>query len=274
MSARRLVLITGASAGIGAAFARAYASRGWDVGLSARRADRLETLAGELRAAHGVAAHVLPADLADPAAPAAILADLVQKAGREPDGLVNNAGYGPATVYAKSNWAEQAAFLQVMVTAPAALTHAVLPGMLGRGYGRIIQVASVAGLVPGMPSMTLYGAVKAFLIRFAQALNLECHGKGVHVSALCPGLTHSEFHDANQTRTQLSKVPKMFWANAEDVVEAAIAAVERNQAVFVPGGLNKAMTAMMRLTPDPLAEAVMKRTLSGLRRARKAQGGG
>ena len=188
-----------------------------------------------------------------------------QEAGREPDALINNAGYGPTTTYARSDWAEQAAFIQVMMTAPAALTHACLSGMMARGYGRIIQVASVAGLGPGMPSMTLYSAVKAFLIRFAQALNLECQGSGVHVSALCPGLTYSEFHDANQTRAQLAKVPKLFWAGAEDVANAAIAAVERNQAVFVPGGVNKLLSALMRLTPDPLAEAALKRTLKPLR---------
>lgn len=265
MSARRLALITGASAGIGAAFARVYAQRGWDVALSARRADRLTALAEELQASHGVHAYTLPADLADPAAPAAILAALRQQAGREPDALINNAGYGPTTTFAGSGWAEQAAFMQVMMTAPAALTHACLPGMLARGYGRIIQVASVAGLAPGMPGMTLYGAVKAFLIRFAQALNLECQGSGVHVSALCPGLTYSEFHDANHTRAQLAKVPGWFWAGSAEVAEAAIGAVERNQAVFVPGGINKLMTALLRLTPDPLAEAVLRRTLKRLR---------
>lgn len=264
MSARRLALITGASAGIGAAFAQAYARRNWDIALTARRGDRLEALAQRLAGAHGVSAWVIPADLADPQAPDAILAALRRQAAREPDALVNNAGYGPTSTFAGSDWAEQVGFMQVMMTAPAALTHACLPGMLARGYGRIIQVASIAGLAPGMPSMTLYGAVKAFLIRFAQALNLECAGSGVHISALCPGLTYSEFHDANRTRAQLSRIPKPFWAEADAVAEAAIAAVERNQAVFVPGAVNKLMTALLRLTPEPLTEAAMKRTLKRL----------
>lgn len=266
MSARRLVLITGASAGIGAAFARAYASRGWDVALSARREDRLTELAKELQERYSVEAYALPADLADPAAPAALAAAVLAKAGRGPDGLVNNAGYGLPGAYVKTRWEDQAAFIQVMATAPAALTHQVLPAMLERGFGRIIQVASLAGILPGAAGHTLYAPVKAFLIKFAQSLNLECEGTGVHVSALCPGFTYSEFHDVNGTREAVSTMPRWMWAKAEPVVEEAIAAVERNQPVFVPGGVNKALALLGRVLPDPLSEAMVKSNMNKFRR--------
>lgn len=266
MSARRLVLITGASAGIGAAFARAYAARGWDVALTARRAERLEQLAQELRDRYKVEAFAIASDLADAAAPEALLAALQEKAGRAPDGLVNNAGYGLPGAYVKTSWEEQAAFLQVMATAPAALTHAVLPGMQARGFGRIIQVASLAGILPGAAGHTLYAPVKAFLIKFAQSLNMECEGTGVHVSALCPGFTYSEFHDVNGTRGAVSTMPGWMWAKAEPVVEAAIAAVERNQPVCVPGGVNKTLAMLGRVLPDPLAEAMVKSNMNKFRR--------
>lgn len=266
MSPRRLTLITGASAGIGAAFARAYAQRGWDVALTARRAERLEALAAELKKSWRIEAHVIAADLADPAAPAAILQELQQLAGRGPDGLVNNAGYGLPGSYANTSWADQAAFLQVMATAPAELTHKVLPGMLERRFGRIIQVASLAGIVPGAAGHTLYAAVKAFLIKFTQSLKLECEGTGVHVSALCPGFTYSEFHDVNGTRESVAQMPAWMWSSAEAVVEAGIAAVERNQAVCVPGGASKLLATLGRVLPDPLAEAMVKSNMNKFRR--------
>jgi len=266
MSPRRLTLITGASAGIGAAFARAYASRGWDVALTARRVERLEGLAAELRERHHVEAYAIAADLADPAAPDALVAALQQQAGRSPDGLVNNAGYGLPGAYAKTRWEDQAAFIQVLATAPAALTHKLLPSMVERGFGRIIQVASLAGIMPGAAGHTLYAPVKAFLIKFAQSLNLECAGTGVHVSALCPGFTYSEFHDVNGTRSSVSTMPAWMWAKAEPVVEEAIAAVERNQAVFVPGGVNKILATLGRVLPDPLAEALVKSNMNKFRR--------
>jgi len=203
---RRLALITGASAGIGAAFARAYARRGWDLALNARRADRLEALAGELRRDFKIDTLILPADLADPNAPDQLVEGLAA-AGRNPAALVNNAGYGLSGAYWTKPWSEHAAFLQVMATAPAELTSKLLGPMREQRYGRIIQVASLAGIAPGGPGHTLYAAVKAFLIKFSQSLNLELEGSGVHVSALCPGFTYSEFHDVNGTRESVSTMP-------------------------------------------------------------------
>ena len=246
---RRLCLVTGASAGIGAAYARLYARKGHDLVLTARRADRLEHLAEELRQAHGVEVLVLPADLAAPGAVDQVLAGIAA-AGRTVDVLINNAGYGLPGTYAKTRWADQQAFLQVLLTSVCELTHKLLPGMVERGYGRIVNVASLAGLVPGMPSHTLYGATKTFLVRFSQALHLETLGTGVHVTALCPGYTWSEFHDANGTRAMANTIPPWMWQGAETVVEQGYLAVEANRPVRVTGGINKLIAAICKVTPD------------------------
>ncbi len=251
---RRLALVTGASAGIGAAFARALAARGLDLAMTARRADRLAALAEELRTAHGIAAQTVPADLADPQAPQAILAAL----GKNPDVLINNAGYGLTGTFAATDWADQAKFIQVMVTAVAELCHRTLPGMRAAGYGRIVNVASLAGLLPSAKGHTLYAASKAFLIKMSQSLNLECEGAGVHVSALCPGFVYSEFHDANGTREMVNRTPKWMWMTAEDVVEAGLAGVEDNQPIVTPGPARR-IAAFARLLPESLALSIMRK---------------
>ena len=262
---RKFMLVTGASAGIGAAFARAYAARGWDLALTARRADRLEALAAELKTAHGAQSLVIPADLAKAGAVDAILAG-IQAQGRVVDGVVNNAGYGLGGTFGTTQWPEQATFIQVMVTSVAELAHKALPGMLERRFGRIINVASVAGILPGGRGHTLYAASKAFLIKMSQSMNLECEGTGVHVTALCPGFTYSEFHDVNGTRGQVSQMPSWMWQEADEVVEAAIAANEASQATVVPGGANRAITRLAKLLPEGVMLGVMRSQSSRFRR--------
>jgi len=257
--ARRLALITGASAGIGAAFARILAGHGYDVALTARRADRLEALAAEIRLRFGVEAYAIPADLADPAGADAVLAG-VEAHGRVVDVLVNNAGYGLPGTYAATTWAEQSVFLQVMLTSVCALTHKVLPGMVERRFGRIVNVASLAGLVPGAAGHTLYAATKGFLVKFSQSLHLENLATGVHVSALCPGFTWSEFHDVNGTRAQLNQsMPDWMWLGADEVAASGYEAVEANRPVCVPGAPNKTIAAIAKLLPDDWALALMAR---------------
>lgn len=255
--ARRLALITGASAGIGAAFARILASHGYDVALTARRADRLEALAAEIRLRFGVEAYAIPADLADPAGVDAVLAG-VEAQGRVVDMLVNNAGYGLPGTYATTAWADQGKFLQVMLTSVCELTHKVLPGMVERRFGRIVNVASLAGLVPGAAGHTLYAATKGFLVKFSQSLHLENLSTGVHVSALCPGFTYSEFHDVNDTREQISRsAPEWMWLGADEVAAAGYEAAEANRPICVPGAPNKAIAAAVKLIPDEWALALM-----------------
>ena len=254
---RKLALVTGASAGIGSAFARVLASHGYDLALTARRTDRLDALAEEVRLRHGVEVLTVSADLAEPEAPGHIL-DHLTAHGRIVDALINNAGYGLPGAYADTRWADQQAFLQVMVTAPCELTHRVLPSMQQKRFGRIVNVASLAGLVPGAAGHTLYGAAKSLMVRFSQSLHLENAAEGVHVSALCPGFTYSEFHDVNGSRAMVNAAtPSWMWLGADEVAAAGYEAVEANRPICVPGAPNKTIAALVKLIPDDWALALM-----------------
>lgn len=251
-TSRPLSLVTGASAGIGAAFATALAMRGHDLVLVARREERLVALADTLCQRHGTQCLILPADLADPAAPTRICEELVQR-GMAVDWLVNNAGYGQPGTLVANPWSAHADFIQVMMTAPTELAWRLLPGMRKRGHGRVINVASLAGFVPGTAGHTLYAASKAYLIKLAQSLALENQSAGVHVSALCPGFTWSEFHDVTGTREKMNAMPRFMWLTAEEVARQGIEAVERGTVVWVPGRMNRAIKAITELLPDRLA---------------------
>ncbi|HTN42139.1 MAG TPA: SDR family oxidoreductase [Asticcacaulis sp.] len=247
---RRLVLITGGSSGIGLAFARTYAAQGWDVAVTARRGDRLDKLVEEIRLRFGVEAYALPADLADSATPDALQKSLLAL-GRTVDGLVNNAGYGQPGGFIANTLEQHQAFLRVMMLAPMELTHRFLPGMIEQKFGRIINVASLAGFLPASPGDTLYGPVKTFLTRFSQSLHLEMRDHGVHVSALCPGFTYSEFHEAAGLHSKLSKAaPEWVWMGADEVAREGYVAAEANRAACVPGAPNKAAAALLKILPD------------------------
>jgi uncharacterized protein len=262
---RRLCLITGASAGIGAAFARIYASHGYDVALTARRGERLEALAEEIRLRSGVQTYAIADDLADPAAVERILAE-IEAQGRVVDALVNNAGYGLPGAFEATTWEMQSKLQQVLVTAVVELTHKVLPGMVERRFGRIVNVASVAGLLPGSPGGVLYSPAKAYLVRFSQGLHMEVREHGVHVSALCPGFTYSEFHDVNASRERMSRaIPAWMWMGADEVAAAGYEAAEANRPLCVPGVHNQVLAALAKLLPD---EWTMALTKSRLGRAR------
>lgn len=258
-------LITGASAGIGEAIARELARRRWNLVLSARRRERLEALARELAAAHGIEAMPLVADLAEPAAPAVIEATLSAH-GIAVDLLVNNAGYGLPGFYHKTAWSDQARFLQVMLTAPCELTHRLLPAMRTRKRGYILNVASLAGLIPGSAGNTLYGAVKAFLVSFSQSLALENRDLGIKVSALCPGFTFSEFHDVSQARHLVQQLPKWMWMSAEEVARRGLDALFAGKVVYVPGAVNRIMRFLAKHLPDRAALALVGRQSRRFRR--------
>ncbi|WP_426663669.1 SDR family NAD(P)-dependent oxidoreductase [Rhodanobacter aciditrophus] len=251
-AARPLSLVTGASAGIGAAFARALAARGHDLVLTARRVDRLESLAAELHERHGCTITVQAADLADPVAPRTLCEELARR-GLMVDWLINNAGYGVPGSFVANDWRTHADFLQVLLNAPIELAWCLLPGMRERGYGRVVNVASLAGHVPGTAGHTLYAPAKAFLIKFSQGLALESRERGVHVCALCPGFTWSEFHDVTGTRALMNKLPGFMWQGAEAVVAEGIDAVERGEVVRVTGRVNRFIKSAFKVMPDRLA---------------------
>jgi short-subunit dehydrogenase len=258
MASNRRALITGASAGIGEAFAREFARRGFDVVLTARRTERLEALATELRERHAIEAIVAPLDLARADAPEALVGALADQ-GLSIDVLVNNAGYGLTGYLDEQPWDAHAAFIQVLMTAPTELAWRLLPGMKARGYGRIINVASLAGHVPGSAGHTLYAASKAYLIKFSQSLALETKGTGVHVTALCPGFTYSEFHDVNGARPLVSKMPAFMWMDAATVARQGVDAVEAGTPVYVNGRVNRLIKALFKLLPDSVGLKLTER---------------
>ncbi|GAB4198712.1 MAG: SDR family oxidoreductase [Wenzhouxiangellaceae bacterium] len=243
-------LITGASAGIGKEFAQQLAAAGYHLVLTARRRDRLETLADELKQAHGIETRIIVADLADPKAPTAITKE-IEGAGIALEVLVNNAGYGVAGKLTAVEWKTHQDFIQVMMTAVVELCYLLLPLMRRQQYSAIINVASLAGLVPGSAGHTLYGAAKSFLIRFSESLHLENEEFGVRVQALCPGFTYSEFHDVVGTRDQVSRMPDYMWQSAEEVVRESLEKAGQDNAlpVLVSGRVNRMISRLVRWMP-------------------------
>lgn len=261
---KRTALVTGASAGIGRAFAYQFAGRGFDLVITARRRDRLQELQAALVADRGVRVEVVVADLADPASPRAIV-DEIARRGMRVDALVNNAGYGLPDPYMRTTWEQQAAFLQVLVTAGAHLTHLIVPGMVERDYGRIVNVMSLAGLLPGAPGSTLYAAAKAFGIKFSESLAAELNGSGVHVTAVCPGFTFSEFHDVNGTRAKVQKMPSYMWMDADEVAREGVEAVMHGDVVCVTGRLNATIASLAKVLPGPFLRDIVRKRAKNFR---------
>ncbi|WP_188486585.1 SDR family NAD(P)-dependent oxidoreductase [Williamsia phyllosphaerae] len=243
----RTAVVTGASAGIGAAFARHLAQRGVGLVLVARREDRLLALAKDLTADYGVRCDVITADLTDPAAPQAIMAR-VTELGLDVDILINNAGLSGSGAFADTPFVELANEIQVMMTAVTELAHLAVPGMKERGFGRIVNVSSLAALMPPAASL-LYTAIKSYVLNLSQALDMELKPHGVHVTALCPGFTHSEFHDVMGTRDASNKLPAFLWQEADAVVREGWNAVDKGAPVCVPGVVNKVTAAAVKPVP-------------------------
>jgi short-subunit dehydrogenase len=254
----RVALVTGASSGIGEAFAEVLAAEGFDVVITARREARLRELQARLRGQYGRRVEVIVEDLDDPAAPARLCA-AVEARGLKIDVLVNNAGYGVPGSYVASSWDVHTRFLQIMVIAVAELTYRLLPGMIERRYGRIINVASLAGLVPAPAGHTLYAAAKAFLIKFSESLGHEVRPHGVFVTAVCPGFTYSEFHDVTGTRAKMKKLPGFMWLSSPDVARQGYDAVMAGEPVVVTGRINAAIATLVRILPQRLVIGVGRR---------------
>ncbi|MGY1978524.1 SDR family NAD(P)-dependent oxidoreductase [Nocardia gipuzkoensis] len=243
----RTALITGASAGIGAAFAHHLAASGYQLLLVARRGDRLQELAAQLTEQHDVRCEAFAADLTDPAAPTAIL-DHADQQGLNIDILINNAGLSGKTAFADTPWEVLASEIQLMVTAQTQLVHLVIPGMKERRWGRIINLSSVAAFAPPAASL-LYTGIKSYVLNTSQALDMELKPHGIHVTALCPGFTHTEFHDVMGTRDRADHLPRILWQQPDAVVTEGWAAVMKGRPVCVPGTVNKISAAAMKPLP-------------------------
>ncbi len=251
------VLITGASSGIGKALAKTFAKNGFDVVLVARRDDKLKTLAADIKKNYGQMAYPLAEDLADPMAPQRLF-NWCQERRIEVDALVNNAGYALSTGYLETDWEAHRDFIQVHNLSSAHLCHLFADGMKTRGYGRIINLASIAAWLPELPG-NLYNAAKSFTVHFSQALDLELYEYGIHCTALCPGFTFSEFHDVMGTRGAVSKLPRFLWMTAEEVAEEGYSAVMDHKTVHVTGLINQGMSQLMSAMPSSLKQLVAKK---------------
>lgn len=253
-------LITGASAGLGLEFAWQLATARHDVVLVARDGERLERLAGQLRAAAGVRADVIAADLTDRADVETVAARL--RAHERPIGLlVNNAGFSPGQPFVGGDLARHDAALELMVRTVMVLSHAAAGGMVERGRGAILNVSSVAALT----TTGTYSADKAWVRVFTEALAVELRGTGVTATALCPGLVHTEFHE--RAGLDYTSYPELAWLNADAVVSAALADVRRGAVISTPSLRYGLMSEVARLLPRAAIRA-----LSGDRRGREATG--
>lgn len=247
----KTALITGASAGLGLEFAGQLGKQGIDLVLVARRAERLDEVARELRENHRIDVRTFSSDLSRPEAPDEIAA-FVRDSDLEIDYLINNAGSAGPHLLEEKDWRVQAAFLELMMISVPHLCHHFVPPMRDRGFGRVINVSSFAGRL-ARPAGSNYGPAKAYLIALSEELDLDLKGTGVHVSALCPGFTHTDFHAAADMLEMKSKLPAFLWYDAETVVREGLEAVEKGRPVMVSGRLYRWL--------DPLAQSVWTRPL-------------
>lgn len=247
----RTALITGATAGLGKEFARQLAAQAYNLVLVARNQDALSDAAASLADEFGVEAQWVAADLSDPAAPRALFEE-VQSRGITVDYLVNNAGIAGPNLLDQGDWAEQHAFYQLMMLSIAELCHLFIPPMQERGFGRVINVASVAGRISRAGGCN-YGPTKAWVIAMSEELALTVRKDGVNVSALCPGFTHTEFHERAGLMDMKNGMPSWMWYDAEVVVREGLAAAERGKAVFISGRLYRWV--------DPFFQSVWTRRL-------------
>jgi short-subunit dehydrogenase len=250
-------LVTGASAGIGEAIARELAARGHGVTLVARRADRLRTLAGELSDSHRIRAEAIDADLEDAAARGR-LAARIEAHGLEVGVLVNNAGFGDSRNFAATRRERLVAMLRVNCEALLDLQARYLPGMVERGCGAVINVASTAAFQP-IPGTATYAATKAFVLSLSEAVHQELRGTGVSVTAVCPGPVKTEFTQVAGIAHAEDQLPGLFWTDSAAVAKAAVDAAEQGRRVVVPGLLNRAGAVTGQHTPRMLALPIMKR---------------
>ncbi len=255
---RRRALVTGASSGIGRAFAERLAADDWDLVVVARRAEALHALADRLRGRHGVEVAVLPADLADSAALARV--EDVVRTDRRLELLVNNAGFGTEGAFHELDVARETELVRVNVEAVLRLTHAALGPMVRRGRGAVINVSSGLAFLPA-PFFASYGASKAFVTSFTEAIAEELAGTGVRVQALCPGLTRTEFQQVSGTDT--ARLPGFLWQEADEVAAASLEGLRRGTLVVVPGLKNRLPLGLVR---GAVARTLGRRVLGALSR--------
>jgi len=245
-------LITGPTAGIGRAFADAYARRGFDLVLVSRDETRLKQVADDVSRAYGVTCEVLPADLAESGDLARVEAR-IEDSSRPVEAVVNNAGYAVPKWFGDTTVEEEDRSLDVLVRAPMRLSHAAVRQMRARGGGELVNVSSVAGFTP----RGTYGAHKAWLTSLTEWLNIAYGGEGIKATAVCPGFVRTEFHQ--RANLDLSKVPRWMWLQPDQVVDEAIRDLLGGKAISVPSRRYRLLTSASRLMPRSLVARVARR---------------
>jgi short-subunit dehydrogenase len=251
MTNRPIALVTGASSGLGADFARALAAAGHDLVLVARTGPALEALATELEQRHSAESEVLVADLADESQRATVAARIA--GGPAVDTVINNAGFGHYGAFAELPLTGEVGQIEVNIIALVTLSHAALGVMVPRGSGKLLNVSSIGAFAPA-PGGATYSATKAFVLSFTEALHDEVAEAGVHVTALCPGFTRTDFQQRAGVKS--SGVPNAAWSDPVEVVAAGLAALDRNKAVCVPGVINKFVAVSPRFGPRGLVRGI------------------
>lgn len=257
----RTALVTGATSGIGHAFCRELAEQGYDLVIVARHRARLENVSDELRARYAVDVEILAADLSQRAQLQRV-ADRLADRDRPINMLVNNAGFGMSRSFLKGELADEEAMLDVLCRAVLVLSHAGALSMKERGRGHVINVSSVAGFVP----TGTYGAAKAWVTAFTESLAQELSGSGVSATALCPGFTHTDFHE--RADVDVSRLPRVLWLEADSLVRDCLEDVKAGKVISVPGLQYKVIAGVAQLMPHSLLRAISSRADSLRRRKR------
>jgi short-subunit dehydrogenase len=255
-------LVTGASSGIGAAISRELASRGYAVALAARREERLRSLATELTTEHGVSAEAISCDVADPAERERLSEELRAR-GRSVEVLVNNAGFGHQADFARSPRERMTEMVRVNCEAVVDLTSLFLTGMVERGRGSVINIASTASFQP-LPGSAVYAASKAFVLSFSEAVRTELRGSGVSVTAVCPGPVKTEFTEVAGVPGLEDRTPGAAWMSAEEIAKHALDGAARDKRVVVPGAINRATALAGQHSPRAVALPLISRVWRNL----------
>ena len=253
----KVALISGAAAGLGQEFAKQLAGQGCDLVLVARRENLLENIATEIvENWPGTLITNIKADLSEPSAPREIFDELLDL-GISPNYLINNAGSAGPDFFDEIPWEEHLNYMTLMQTSVAEMCHRLIPKMLSKKFGRVINVSSVAGRISRAGDCH-YGPMKAYLVALSEALNASTHNHGVNVSALCPGFTHTDFHQVGDLEEMKENTPRFIWYSAQTVVQEGLRAVEKGRSIQVSGRLYRWM--------DPLFQSVWTRKIFQINR--------
>jgi len=259
-----MVLVTGASSGIGQAMAAVFAANGFNLVVTARRISSLDELADKLAREYGARVEVIALDLTTDGAALSLCTE-IEARNLEVDAIAHCAGFGLPGGFLSSEWPAQSALLTLHASVPAELTYRLLPGMIDRKYGRIIYVSSIAGLVDSGAG-TIYGGAKAFVVSFARSLSREVRKNGVHVTCICPGLTRTDFHDLPALKQSVRGMPDWLWTDPSRVAQQAFDAVMQGRTLLINGWINQVQVAMLRYVPRAFLAGCARLVLRSIRR--------